>query len=65
MFFTHYGQSHITVLGDTWAQAITWYLTTYPVDWNTQAVSDSWIDVKVINSWVLIGDPSLQIGGYS
>lgn len=64
-FFHLYGQHNVTVLGDTWAGAITWYTTTYPVDWNTTAVSDSWIDAKVVQSWTLIGDPSLQIGGYS
>jgi hypothetical protein len=27
-------------------------------------LGDSWIDTKVIQSWALLGDPSLQIGGY-
>jgi hypothetical protein len=63
-FFHAYGQNHVTVLGDTWAAAITWYATTYPVQWDSMAWGDSWIDAKVIQSWVLLGDPSLQIGGY-
>ena len=63
-FFHSYGQDHITVLGDTWAAAITWYTQTYPVNWNSFAGSDSWVDTKVVQSWVLFGDPSLQIGGY-
>ena len=63
-FFKQYGQNNVEVLGDTWAAAITWYVNTYPVDWNTQAVNDSWIDAQVVESWVLFGDPSLRIGGY-
>jgi hypothetical protein len=64
-FFHAYGQHHITRLGDTWAAAITWYAQTYPVDWTTPGWSDSWIDAKVMATWALLGDPSLQIGGYS
>jgi hypothetical protein len=63
-FFHAYGQENITTLGDTWAAAITWYHQTYPVNWSAQGVSDSWIDAKVIQGWVLLGDPSLLIGGY-
>jgi len=63
-FFHAYGQSHITVLGETWAAAISWYAQTYPVEWNSPGLGDSWIDVKVIQSWALFGDPSLQIGGF-
>ena len=63
-FFKQYGQNNVEVLGDTWAAAVTWYVNTYPVDWNTQAVNDSWIDAQVVESWVLFGDPSLRIGGY-
>jgi len=63
-FFNAYGQHNTTVLGDTWAAAITWYAQTYPVNWGSQAWGDSWIDAKVIQSWELLGDPSLHIGGY-
>jgi hypothetical protein len=63
-FFHAYGQDHATVLGDTWIAALTWYAQTYPVDWNSSAWGDSWIDAKVLQSWALLGDPSLQIGGY-
>jgi hypothetical protein len=64
VFFRAYGQDHLMVLGDTWTAAITGYMQTYPVNWNTFAGSDSWVDTKVIQSWVLLGDPSLKIGGY-
>jgi hypothetical protein len=63
-FFHAYGHDGITVLGDTWTTAITWYAQTYPVNWTSQAWGDSWIDTKVIQAWALLGDPSLHIGGY-
>jgi hypothetical protein len=63
-FFTQYGQHHHDVLGETWAAAISWYADTYPVQWDTSSVDDSWIDAQVVQSWILFGDPSLKIGGY-
>jgi hypothetical protein len=63
-FFTQYGQMNKTILGDTWMGAVQWYIDTYPVDWNTNSTDDSWIDAQVVQTWILFGDPSLQIGGY-
>ncbi len=51
-------------LGEVWAKAITAYLNEYPIDWNTPAGADSSIDAKVVQEWILLGDPSLKIGGY-
>lgn len=44
------------VLGEAWGNAIKKYLDIYP------SMEDQW-DTKVIEEWVLIGDPSLIIGG--
>lgn len=63
-FFQAYGQDHLSILGDVWASAVSWYVQTYPINWNSAGQSDSWIDAKVVQSWALLGDPSLQIGGY-
>jgi hypothetical protein len=63
-FFRQYGENNIETLGDVWLAALTWYLDTYPADWDTQAVSDSWVDVQVVQTWILFGDPTLRIGGY-
>jgi hypothetical protein len=72
-FFDHFGNNDTTILGDTWSAAIETYLDVYsPIDWNTlggfnselkQYHSDSFVDVKVVQSWVLFGDPSLRVGG--
>ena len=64
MFFKQYGQNNIEVIGDTWAAAITEYIDTYPVNWGMSAATDPWIDAQVVETWILFGDPSLQIGGY-
>lgn len=64
-FFRQYGQNNVSILGETWKAAISWYIDTYPVNWDTPGLEDSWIDAQVIESWTLFGDPSLQIGGYA
>jgi hypothetical protein len=63
-FFHAYGTNHSLRLGDAWADAVSWYATTYPVDPSGVGGSDTWIDSKVAASWVLLGDPSLMLGGY-
>ncbi len=63
-FFRLYHEYNKSFLGDAWLESISWYIKNYPVDWETNAVSDSWIDAQVVESWVLLGDPSLKIGGY-
>ena len=63
-FFKHYGVNGVDILGETWGATISDYLDTYPIDWNTPAAWDSAIDAKTVQQWVLLGDPSLKIGGY-
>jgi hypothetical protein len=60
-FFKQYND--FSVLGDTWKATISAYMKKYPVEWS--AKPDSWIDAQVVQSWTLLGDPSLQIGGYA
>ena len=57
-FFRIYGQEKIDVLGDIHSTAITNYVSNFPV------MKDN-IDCKTVQEWVLLGDPSLKIGGYS
>jgi hypothetical protein len=47
----------VDVVGDAWEHAINDYLSTFP------GMEDQW-DAKVVEQWVLLGDPSLKIGGY-
>ncbi|RLF31947.1 MAG: hypothetical protein DRN07_06110 [Thermoplasmata archaeon] len=63
-FFWEYGMNGTQVLGDIWGNTINGYLNTYPIDWNSPVESPSGIDAKTAQEWILIGDPSLMIGGY-
>jgi hypothetical protein len=57
-FWKAYGEDGVDILGETWGQAVTEYLKTFP-GMEEQA------DCKTVQEWILLGDPSLQIGGYS
>jgi hypothetical protein len=57
-FFKNYGVNNMTVLGKTHTQALTDYLNAFP------PMQDK-LDCKTVQEWTLLGDPSLQIGGYS
>jgi len=65
-FFWHVGNNSVDILGEAWGNTISDYIDKYPIDWNTPAGNgnDSSIDARVVQMWVLFGDPSLKIGGY-
>lgn len=63
-FFYEYGTNGTHILGEAWGKAISDYLDEYPIDWETPAAWDYAIDAKTVQQWALLGDPSLQIGGY-
>ena len=63
-FFYQVGTNETAILGDAWKNTICMYLNRYPVDWNTPAAKDDSIDAKTVQQWILLGDPSLKIGGY-
>jgi hypothetical protein len=56
-FFRLYNQQNMTILGQNYYQDVTGYVQTFPVDTNRY-------DAKVIETHILLGDPSLKIGGY-
>jgi hypothetical protein len=45
-------------LGETHASELIYYMNVYPP-------MDNQMDCKIVQEWVLFGDPSLQIGGYA
>lgn len=61
LVFKQYGQNGVRIMGQVCADAVTEYLNTVPVEWN-HAFLDIW-DAKTVAAWVLLGDPSLHIGG--
>ncbi len=52
-----YGVQGKDILGETWGQAVTNYINTFECNKDR-------IDRKTVEEWALLGDPSLQIGGY-
>jgi len=56
-FFRLYNQQNITILGQTYYQDVAGYINNFPVDTNRY-------DAKVLETHILLGDPSLKIGGY-
>ena len=55
-FFRQYGTEGHEILGEAYSQTITHYLDTFDM-----AEDDH---IKSVHQWVLLGDPSLMIGGY-
>ena len=63
-FFSEYGLNGTDILGETWGNAITSFLNSYPIDWNDNSSTGHALIAKNVQQWLLIGDPSLKIGGY-
>ena len=55
-FFHVYNQQNKTILGETHSQTITDYIDHFDINYDI-------IDRKTVEQWVLLGDPSLRIGG--
>lgn len=68
-FFKNYGVNNFTILGEAHSQTLNDYISQFPIDWNlswSQAYqSATLLDCKTIEEFVLLGDPSLKIGGYA
>ncbi|MBS3778192.1 MAG: hypothetical protein KGY50_02725, partial [Candidatus Thermoplasmatota archaeon] len=62
-FFREYKKG-TTIIGDVWKQALTEFAEEFSIDWSIPAGVNCAIDAKMAQEWVLIGDPSLKIGGY-
>jgi hypothetical protein len=56
-FFRLYGEEDMRTLGDIHTKTIENYVTNLPASTNK-------IDCKSVLDWILLGDPSLRIGGY-
>jgi hypothetical protein len=57
-FFRLYAEENMKILGDIHFKTIEDYVSNFPVSTNK-------IDCKTVLDWILIGDPSLRIGGYA
>ena len=57
-FFRLYGQEEMRTLGEIHSRSIENYITNFPVSSNK-------LDCKSVQEYILLGDPSLRIGGYN
>ena len=57
-FFKNYGVNNMSVLGEAHTQTLIDYIAAFPP-------MDEKLDCKTVQEFVLLGDPSLMIGGYS
>ena len=64
-FFEEYNQSSTEILGDCWANTVNRFLQNFTIDWSDNSTYGDAIIVKNLEQWLLIGDPSLKIGGYN
>jgi hypothetical protein len=65
----HYGQEGYQTLGQVYQQTQTSYVNTFkdftlPECWWSPDFGWDAIDAQAVQEWMLLGDPSLQIGGY-
>jgi len=65
----HYGQEGYQTLGQVYLQTQTSYVNTFkdftlPECWWSPDLGWDAIDAQAVQEWMLLGDPSLQIGGY-
>ena len=68
-FFRQYGEHEYDILGKAYTQTQTSYIShfksfTLPECWWSPDSGWDSIDEKAVQQWVLLGDPSLKIGGY-
>ena len=68
-FFEVYNHQGKDVLGETWGRTVTDYLNKFPINWASNWADNpntaDLVNCKTVQEWVLFGDPSLKIGGYS
>ncbi len=68
-FFEVYAKQGKDILGETWGTALIDYLNKFPIDWSKEWIGErpytiDLVNCKTVQEWVLLGDPSLKIGGY-
>ena len=63
-FFSEIGMNNTDILGEAWGKAVCKFLDDYPINLNENSYNDTSIDAKTVLEWILLGDPSLKIGGY-
>jgi hypothetical protein len=63
-FFNEYNHSNTQILGDIWSHTLTAFLQNFTINWTDVTEDGTALIAKNAQQWLLIGDPSLKIGGY-
>lgn len=68
-FFEVYSKGK-DILGEVWGTALIDYLNKFPINWSkdwtgVKPYTVDLVNCKTVQEWVLLGDPSLKIGGYT
>ncbi len=64
-FFEQYQKNKNYTLGECWGNTITAFFQNFTINWSDTSISGDALIVKNGQQWLLIGDPSLKIGGYN
>ena len=64
-FFEQYRQKGTDILGKCWGDTITGFLQNFTINWSDPTATGDALIAKNCEQWLLIGDPSLKIGGYT
>ncbi len=64
-FYEQYAKNNITILGECWANTIKSFLQNFTINWSDDSKNGDALIAKNCEQWLLIGDPSLMIGGYN
>jgi hypothetical protein len=64
-FFREYGINKVDILGEAWGKTVTSFIDNFPINWSDNTTKGSALIAKNAEMWLLMGDPSLKIGGYA
>jgi len=64
-FYEQYAKNNFTILGECWANTVNSFLQNFSINWSDKSNTGDAIIAKNCQQWLLIGDPSLKIGGYN
>lgn len=71
-FFWEYGINGTDIVGEIWGKVITAYLNEFLINWSTPAINHNTqepepdaVSARTVQECILLGDPSLKIGGYN
>ena len=59
-----HSHKNFDILGEIWGKTIESFLQNFTINWEDDSCDGSALVAKNVEQWLLMGDPSLKIGGY-